>query len=166
MFSSYTRLPTSSSSAAAPTLPPLTARPRRYLPLACAVLVVLTLLAPLVSYGTDWDPSLLPKPWSSSPSQDDTSPASPEHAPASRPTQHLPPPHHRLSDKTGILKVDLRMPVMDHPIYKLLQQARREWDAKVARQSKSLAEAVKEYKRRNGGMNPPKGFDHWWDFVV
>ncbi|EIN06948.1 hypothetical protein PUNSTDRAFT_104368 [Punctularia strigosozonata HHB-11173 SS5] len=34
----------------------------------------------------------------------------------------------------------------------------------LKRQSRSLQEAVLEYKRRYGRL-PPKGFDHWWDYV-
>lgn len=47
----------------------------------------------------------------------------------------------------------------------LIEEAKDEWAAKLARQSTSLAEAVAEYKRRNGGLAPPKGFDHWWAYV-
>lgn len=47
----------------------------------------------------------------------------------------------------------------------LIKEAKDEWDAKVARQSRTLTEAVVEYRRRNMGLNPPKGFDHWWAYV-
>lgn len=49
---------------------------------------------------------------------------------------------------------------MRHPIHDLINNATREWDAKRARQSKTLVEAVREYKRRHK-RNPPKGFDKW-----
>jgi hypothetical protein len=52
-----------------------------------------------------------------------------------------------------------------HPIHQLINTARTDWAAKVARQSKSLEEAVIEYKRRNK-RPPPPGFDRWWDYVV
>jgi hypothetical protein len=34
-------------------------------------------------------------------------------------------------------------------------------ETKLARQSRTLEEAVREYKRRHG-RNPPKGFDKWY----
>ena len=51
-----------------------------------------------------------------------------------------------------------------HPVAQLMEEAAKEWDAKVARQSKTLKEAVEEYGRRNGRA-PPKGFDKWWKYV-
>jgi hypothetical protein len=57
------------------------------------------------------------------------------------------------------------MPLSKHPIHQLIEEAKSEWKAKVARQSKTLGEAVEEYKRRNGGKRPPKGFDKWWAYV-
>lgn len=50
------------------------------------------------------------------------------HFPASSPTDEEPP--------------------QPHPIHLLMRDARAEWDQKVARQSKTLAQAVKEYRRR------------------
>lgn len=52
-----------------------------------------------------------------------------------------------------------------HPIPKLMADARESYDTKVARQSKSLDEAVKEYQRRYKRA-PPKGFDIWYEFAV
>lgn len=34
----------------------------------------------------------------------------------------------------------------------------------LAKQSKTLPEAIAEYKRRYG-RDPPRGFDHWWEFA-
>lgn len=51
-----------------------------------------------------------------------------------------------------------------HPISILIKRAQRQWNAKVARQSRTLNEAVKEYRRRYT-RNPPKGFDQWWTYV-
>jgi hypothetical protein len=65
----------------------------------------------------------------------------------------------------GLLAVDTSLPVTAHPILQLTQNARQAWDSKVARQSKTLRNAVNEYKRRNRGRNPPKGFDKWWQLV-
>lgn len=67
--------------------------------------------------------------------------------------------------ENGVLAVDTSLPVTSHPILQLTQNARQDWDNKVARQSKTLRDAVNEYKRRNRGMNPPKGFDKWWKLV-
>lgn len=47
-----------------------------------------------------------------------------------------------------------------HPIPLLMKRARAQWEALKARQSKTFAEAVKEYIRRYG-RRPPKGFDQW-----
>lgn len=49
---------------------------------------------------------------------------------------------------------------IDHPIHALIQNATEKWNNLVARQSKTLPEAVAEYKRRYN-RNPPKGFDDW-----
>lgn len=35
---------------------------------------------------------------------------------------------------------------------------------RLAKQSKTLPEAVAEYKRRYG-RDPPRGFDQWWEFA-
>ncbi|GAA5999999.1 hypothetical protein JCM10207_006007 [Rhodosporidiobolus poonsookiae] len=58
-----------------------------------------------------------------------------------------------------------------HPIHHLIRQAKKEWKAKVGRQSTNLNEAITEYKRRYG-RRPPKGFADWYfhakanDFVM
>jgi len=57
----------------------------------------------------------------------------------------------------GLLLVN---PKGRHPIHLLIEDAERKWKDKVARQSKTLGEAVREYKRRHR-RNPPKGFDDW-----
>ncbi|WVQ85782.1 hypothetical protein IAT38_007949 [Cryptococcus sp. DSM 104549] len=88
-----------------------------------------------------------------------TDPAAPPRAP-------LPPaiskalPAHPVVD--GLLRVNSRSTV--HPIYQLIHDARAEWDKKVERQSRTLKEAVEEYKRRYKRA-PPKGFDKWWAYV-
>lgn len=72
----------------------------------------------------------------------------------------------KTSDHTisrGLLNVNPDSKV--HPVYQLIKDAREHWDAKVAKQSKTLKEAVEEYRRRYH-RNPPKGFDKWWDYVV
>lgn len=47
-----------------------------------------------------------------------------------------------------------------HPIYELISRAEAEWAAKHERASKTLEEAVFEYRRRYKRA-PPKGFDLW-----
>ncbi|KAF8908170.1 glycosyl transferase family 90-domain-containing protein [Gymnopilus junonius] len=51
-----------------------------------------------------------------------------------------------------------------HPIYELISRAESEWEAKLERASKTLDEAVAEYRRRYS-RPPPKGFDLWWKYV-
>lgn len=53
----------------------------------------------------------------------------------------------------------------EHPIYDLMERARASFDGMLSRQSRTLARAAQEYRQRYG-MDPPKGFDAWWKFVV
>ncbi|KDE09310.1 hypothetical protein MVLG_00627 [Microbotryum lychnidis-dioicae p1A1 Lamole] len=61
-------------------------------------------------------------------------------------------------------QIPKRLKGQRHPVHDLIQNATREWEAKLARQSTSLYGAVKEYKWRHG-RNPPKGFDRWYQFA-
>lgn len=54
---------------------------------------------------------------------------------------------------------------MDHPAAQLINAAEAEFENVLGRQSKSLAEAVREYRRRNG-IAPPPYFDKWYEFAV
>jgi hypothetical protein len=45
-----------------------------------------------------------------------------------------------------------------------MEEAEKKFSAKLARQSKTLEDAVKEYRRRYK-REPPNGFDEWWDFA-
>lgn len=47
-----------------------------------------------------------------------------------------------------------------HPIHLLIREGREKWERKVAGQSRTLDQAVAEYKRRYN-KKPPKGFDKW-----
>lgn len=47
-----------------------------------------------------------------------------------------------------------------HPILTLVDEAEKAWNALVKKQSRTLREAVAEYRRRYR-RNPPKGFDKW-----
>lgn len=51
-----------------------------------------------------------------------------------------------------------------HPIWHLVNDAQREFDDMAKAQSQTLAEAVKEYRRRYG-MPPPPHFDKWFEFA-
>lgn len=51
-----------------------------------------------------------------------------------------------------------------HPIPKLAQGAEAQYTTMKTRQSKSLPNAIIEYRRRYG-MNPPPNFDRWYEFA-
>lgn len=51
-----------------------------------------------------------------------------------------------------------------HPMLYLMTTAQQEFDALQKRQSKTLQEAVSEYKKRHG-IPPPPNFDKWYDFA-
>lgn len=55
--------------------------------------------------------------------------------------------------------------VVDHPIPQLMTEAEDKFRTMLARQSKTIEQAVTEYKRRYG-RNPPKGFDKWFTWAV
>jgi hypothetical protein len=58
-----------------------------------------------------------------------------------------------------------RPATIPHPIRKLIASAREEFTATASRQSRTLKEAVKEYRRRYK-IPPPPHFDKWYDFAV
>ncbi|KAG9026087.1 Glycosyltransferase Family 90 domain containing protein [Tulasnella sp. JGI-2019a] len=62
----------------------------------------------------------------------------------------------------GRVKVNEHGP---HPIYELSNKAERDWRAKQSKSSRTLHDAVSEYKRRYG-RSPPPGFDKWWQYVL
>lgn len=57
-----------------------------------------------------------------------------------------------------------QIPEQPHPIHLLMDGARRLWEKKLGRQSKSLREATEEYEHRYG-RRPPKGFADWYFFA-
>lgn len=63
-------------------------------------------------------------------------------------------------DHTQLLKRNAR----EHPITALMADAKVAFTNRLSKQSKTLHEAVAEYKRRYG-RNPPHGFDHWWEYA-
>lgn len=82
---------------------------------------------------------------------------------ASEPPVDLPPPE---PIKHPQLHADEHSypPEKVHPISNLIQHAQQEFDHVRSRQSKNLAEAVQEYKRRYK-MHPPPHFDKWFQFA-
>lgn len=73
---------------------------------------------------------------------------------------HKPPPlplgEHRYGS-AGLLEVNEDGA---HPIYELISRAEKGWNKKLEKASKSLDEAVLEYRRRYH-REPPRGFDDW-----
>jgi hypothetical protein len=61
--------------------------------------------------------------------------------------------------KDGLLEVNPNGP---HPIFELIKRAQEAWDEKMKRSSKTLEQAVIEYRRRYN-RRPPKGFEHWYE---
>ncbi|KAF8865743.1 glycosyltransferase family 90 protein [Acephala macrosclerotiorum] len=51
-----------------------------------------------------------------------------------------------------------------HPIWQLVKNAEQDFEKELEGQSKTLEQAVAEYKRRYG-IPPPPNFDKWWDFA-
>ncbi|GJN90731.1 hypothetical protein Rhopal_003745-T1 [Rhodotorula paludigena] len=79
----------------------------------------------------------------------------------------LPSALHPSSDSSpySALEASRLLPhTMQHPIYDLIENATERWQKKLSRQSKTLEQAVREYKRRHG-RKPPKGFDDWFRFA-
>lgn len=52
----------------------------------------------------------------------------------------------------------------DHPIQKLVHQAKEDFEFLTQKQSKTYTAAYKEYKRRYG-LEPPAGFEAWFNFA-
>lgn len=52
-----------------------------------------------------------------------------------------------------------------NPILGLLAEGERQWADLLDRQSRSLGEAVAEYRKRHK-MEPPRGFDVWVSFLI
>lgn len=51
-----------------------------------------------------------------------------------------------------------------HPIHQLITKAEREFDTLRSRQSRTLSEAIKEYRRRYK-VPPPPNFDKWYELA-
>ena len=69
-----------------------------------------------------------------------------------------------LSPKIPFASVPIDM-TQGHPAQQLIASAEKEFHSLLNRQSKSLGEAVQEYRRRNG-IPPPPNFDKWYEFAT
>jgi hypothetical protein len=74
-----------------------------------------------------------------------------------KPEDYVGPPASHLFREDGIVEVN---PDGLHPIFELISRAEARWQGKLDRASKTLGEAVREYRRRYR-REPPKGFDAW-----
>ena len=76
---------------------------------------------------------------------------------------HLPRPVYTHHESGHIFMDQARtsLGTIEHPIHALIANASVTWQNLLSKQSKTLQEAVAEYKRRYN-RNPPKGFDKWW----
>ena len=72
--------------------------------------------------------------------------------------QDSPPLSKHTLTPDGLLHVN---PDGPHPIFQLIRDAEAAWEAKRARASKTLDEAILEYRRRYRRA-PPLGFDKWY----
>lgn len=89
-------------------------------------------------------------------------------------SQPAPPPepaHHRDAPPPAGINNDAPRtkfkpaPGGSHPMWHLIKDAEDEVEATKARQSKTLEEAVSEYRRRYG-IPPPPNFDKWYEFAT
>jgi hypothetical protein len=71
------------------------------------------------------------------------------------PSERTLPKHQYLAN--GLVKVNSRG---QHPIYDLIEMGKEKWQGKLKKASKTLSEAVDEYRRRYARA-PPRGFDRW-----
>lgn len=69
-----------------------------------------------------------------------------------------------MSPKTPSTSVHVHVLNSGHPIPKLIQDAEARYKQMQESQSNSLSEAVIEYRRRYN-MNPPPGFDKWYEYA-
>lgn len=66
--------------------------------------------------------------------------------------------------KSQQIKHGSTISVNEHPIPKLMAQAEDRFRGMLKKQSKTLLEATREYRRRYG-RDPPKGFDSWFELA-
>ncbi|KAF9446462.1 glycosyltransferase family 90 protein, partial [Macrolepiota fuliginosa MF-IS2] len=81
----------------------------------------------------------------------------------SRPDLALHPVTSKLNALSNVFRAAKGV-ITKHPIPKLMDDADDAYRAKLGKQSKSLEEAVAEYRKRYK-RDPPRGFDEWWAFA-
>lgn len=64
----------------------------------------------------------------------------------------------------SLVRHDSSAGIKEHPIPKLMLAAENKFRNLLSSQSKTLAHAVAEYRRRYK-RDPPFGFDEWWKYV-
>jgi len=80
----------------------------------------------------------------------------------STPRKPQPPLSTHTFRSDGLLEVN---PDARHPILDLIDRAEHDWNTKLARASRTLPEAVREYHRRYARA-PPPGFDKWQVLLI
>ncbi|KAK3934962.1 hypothetical protein QBC46DRAFT_59525 [Diplogelasinospora grovesii] len=104
------------------------------------------------------DSVLLPssgKPASAPPSK--TPQDNAEHSPAEHTTSVVAKP-------TTTSAIAASLPTGNHPIDNLIRAAEKEFEDKLAKESKSLSDAAAAYRKRRG-RHPPPGFKEWYEFA-
>ncbi|EAW08178.1 putative capsule-associated protein CAP1 [Aspergillus clavatus NRRL 1] len=86
----------------------------------------------------------------------------PEQRPHPPPQTPPPPPPQQQQQPATV--AESSTPTNRHPIADLIENAEQQFNGLYSRQSKSLAEAVNEYRRRYN-MHPPPHFDKWFKFA-
>ncbi|KAF9527066.1 glycosyl transferase family 90-domain-containing protein [Crepidotus variabilis] len=90
-------------------------------------------------------------------------------SPLSPAAESVPSPNYKAADPqathtylpNGLVETN---PNGSHPVLELIQDAEARWQKKLNQASKTLEDAVTEYKRRYS-RPPPAGFDDWWAYV-
>lgn len=66
------------------------------------------------------------------------------------------------------IQIEQRLPLLtrpqDHPIQRLVHDAKEDFENLIQKQSNTYTAALEEYRRRYG-LNPPAGFEAWFDFA-
>ncbi|KAK4156036.1 hypothetical protein C8A00DRAFT_12958 [Chaetomidium leptoderma] len=96
-----------------------------------------------------------------------TGPRPPPQGPAPAPESAKPPANSEIVSFTSQKFATTKpkpAPGGSHPIWHLVNDAEREFEAVKARQSRTLRDATAEYRRRYG-LPPPPHFDKWWTFA-
>ena len=110
--------------------------------------------------GASPGPALQPQPCLTVPQHEETAVVRrpPPQNPFTPPSKTVKPLGWHKYLANGILEMN---PDGAHPILELIKNAEDKWQKKLERASRTLEEAVVEYKRRYKRA-PPKGFDDWY----